>query len=287
MSTWQKPSAGTTKGNCSRCDAVSLITQLRHPVLVDGAVTVHMPGGELSVTIGEGYNLRLAGPVRAVASGCFAADLEGSAGGFVIPPGARCPTGLVRGTLTRVPIGGWIAVDFAIRPATAADAPEVLRVTHGANAEFIGRWALSAHTEQLSHVLRDIAAEHVFVAMAPGRCVGSVRCNPFGGRSGEIKRLAVVPNARRRGAGTRLMDAAEGWLAAVGVSRVTLVTVAENIVATEFYSGRGYAVVSTQYEADHDVVTHTWEKVLAAPGAEPQTSESASTPGHDAARGTS
>lgn len=158
-------------------------------------------------------------------------------------------------------------MDIEIRSATATDAPDVLRVTQGANAEFIGRWALSAHTEQLPHVLMDIADGHVFVATAPDGCVGSVRCLPFGGGSAEIKRLSILPNARRRGVGTRLMDAAEGWLAAVGVSRVTLVTIAENRVPTWFYAGRGYAVVSTQYDADHDVVTHTWEKALASPGA--------------------
>ena len=43
--------------------------------LVDRDVHVTMPGGELQVTVGEGYAMRLRGPVEEVMSGDFSDDL--------------------------------------------------------------------------------------------------------------------------------------------------------------------------------------------------------------------
>jgi diaminopimelate epimerase len=42
--------------------------------LVDRDVTVHMPGGELAIRIGEGYAIEMTGPVTRVGEGTV--DLE-------------------------------------------------------------------------------------------------------------------------------------------------------------------------------------------------------------------
>ena len=43
--------------------------------LVDRDIRVTMPGGALEVTVGEGYAMRLRGPVEEVMSGDFSPDL--------------------------------------------------------------------------------------------------------------------------------------------------------------------------------------------------------------------
>ena len=43
--------------------------------LVDREVVVTMPGGELEITVGEGYAIRLRGPVEEVMVGDFSPDL--------------------------------------------------------------------------------------------------------------------------------------------------------------------------------------------------------------------
>ena len=76
---WERGAGYTLASGSSSCATAAAAHRLG---LVDAAVTVHMPGGTLSVTIGEGYDLRLAGPVRAVASGNFADDLQKALAGL-------------------------------------------------------------------------------------------------------------------------------------------------------------------------------------------------------------
>jgi [ribosomal protein S18]-alanine N-acetyltransferase len=60
-------------------------------------------------------------------------------------------------------------------------------------------------------------------------------------RQGHIITLDVRPEWRRHAVGTRLMDAAEGWMQRQGVSLVSLETADDNDTAQAFYARRGYA----------------------------------------------
>jgi diaminopimelate epimerase len=69
---WERGAGYTLASGTSSC-AVAAACHRRG--LVDRQVTVTMPGGDLDVTVGEGYAMRLRGPVEEVMSGDLSPDL--------------------------------------------------------------------------------------------------------------------------------------------------------------------------------------------------------------------
>ena len=69
---WERGAGYTLASGTSSC-AVAAAAHRRG--LVDRDISVTMPGGALEVTVGEGYAMRLRGPVEEVMSGDFSADL--------------------------------------------------------------------------------------------------------------------------------------------------------------------------------------------------------------------
>jgi diaminopimelate epimerase len=69
---WERGAGYTLASGTSSCAAAAAA---HRQGLVDREVTVTMPGGDLEVTVGEGYAMRLRGPVEEVMSGDFSPDL--------------------------------------------------------------------------------------------------------------------------------------------------------------------------------------------------------------------
>jgi len=69
---WERGAGYTLASGTSSC---AVAAAAHRKGLVDRAVTVTMPGGDLAITVGEGYAMRLRGPVEEVASGDFSPDL--------------------------------------------------------------------------------------------------------------------------------------------------------------------------------------------------------------------
>ena len=69
---WER-GAGYTLASGSSSSASAAVA--RKLGLVDNNVTVHMPGGTLSIEIAENYSIRMTGPVTKVAEGTVAADM--------------------------------------------------------------------------------------------------------------------------------------------------------------------------------------------------------------------
>ena len=69
---WERGAGYTLASGTSSCAAAAACHK---EGLVDRDVTVTMPGGDLFVTVGEGYVMRLRGPVEEVMSGEFSPDL--------------------------------------------------------------------------------------------------------------------------------------------------------------------------------------------------------------------
>ncbi len=62
---------------------------------------------------------------------------------------------------------------------------------------------------------------------------------------GHIVTIDVLPDARRTGLGTRLMDSIETRLQENGCETIFLETAVDNVAAIRFYKRRGYSVVKT------------------------------------------
>lgn len=62
---------------------------------------------------------------------------------------------------------------------------------------------------------------------------------------GHIITIDVSPDARRRGVGTRLMEALESRLSAGGITRLRLEVAVDNAGAQRFYWGRGFVAKET------------------------------------------
>lgn len=60
---------------------------------------------------------------------------------------------------------------------------------------------------------------------------------------GHIITIDVVAEQRRRGAGSKLMNAAEGWARDEGLRLIYLETAEDNLNAQRFYEARGYAKI--------------------------------------------
>lgn len=93
------------------------------------------------------------------------------------------------------------------------------------------------------------------------RPAGMVGLRPLGSDTAEIKRLYVLPAARRRGAGRRLLDAAERAATDLGRTRLRLDTRGDLVEARALYAAAGYAEIRAYN--DDPYAEHWFEKRLA------------------------
>jgi len=66
----------------------------------------------------------------------------------------------------------------------------------------------------------------------------------LGERVADVETLSVLPEARGRGVGTRLMDAVEAELSRLGIGAVRVLVIAANEEAVHFYERRGIVPIS-------------------------------------------
>lgn len=85
-----------------------------------------------------------------------------------------------------------------------------------------------------------VQRELFLVAVEGGRVLGTILAG-YDGHRGWLYKLAVHPNARRCGIGTKLVHAAEKKLAARGCTKLNLQVRAGNDEATRFWTLMGYA----------------------------------------------
>jgi ribosomal protein S18 acetylase RimI-like enzyme len=97
-------------------------------------------------------------------------------------------------------------------------------------------------TDTADHLRRAIAAGPalVLVAEASGRLVGSV-IGGFDGWRGNLYRLAVHPEHRRRGVALALVREAERRLVQRGAARITALVERDHAWAMDFWQAAGYA----------------------------------------------
>ena len=107
-------------------------------------------------------------------------------------------------------------------------------------------WGVARTQHAVTHdtaaaVERVLARSAVFVVDGDEGLAGAVIAGWDGWR-GTLYRLAVLPDARRRGLGTALVRAAEAWLAGQGAPRITVLVAYEDAGARSFWAAAGYDV---------------------------------------------
>jgi ribosomal protein S18 acetylase RimI-like enzyme len=123
---------------------------------------------------------------------------------------------------------------MTIRTATPADVPAVLGLWQRERSAA----ALMPDTEDA--LARAIETGALLVAQVDGRLAGTLIAG-FDGWRGNLYRLVVEPEHRRRGIGSALVRHGEDRLRGLGAPRVTALVGVEEGEAAAFWAATGYA----------------------------------------------
>ena len=123
-----------------------------------------------------------------------------------------------------------------IRECQLEDVPAVLEFWRQAEATP----SVTDTQDDLCRALTTNSAR-VVLAEASGVLIGSI-IGTFDGWRGNIYRMAVHPNFRRRGIARALVAAVERWLVGLGAKRVTALVERDHEWATSFWTEVGYGV---------------------------------------------
>ena len=107
-------------------------------------------------------------------------------------------------------------------------------------------WRAAGTSPSVTDTITDIrgaieSSALILVAEVNQRIVGSIIAT-FDGWRGNMYRIAVHPNYRRRGIGRALVKKGERYLAELGVKRITALVEEKYPWAIAFWSGVGYEV---------------------------------------------
>ena len=121
-----------------------------------------------------------------------------------------------------------------IRPATRADADAVLALWARA------RSAEAAIPDDHAAVAQAVEQDALLVAEVGGEIAGTLVA-AWDGWRGNMYRLAVAPEHRRRGVATQLVRAGEARLRGRGARRITALVPRGDAIAVALWSAVGYA----------------------------------------------
>ncbi|MEJ2210825.1 MAG: GNAT family N-acetyltransferase [Anaerolineae bacterium] len=146
------------------------------------------------------------------------------------------------------------AGDLDVRPATAADLPELARIArlaHGSTRFFADPGFSRRRSEQLYETWITNScqgyADAVYVAKERSRPVGYISCHRDGETgAGRIGLTAVRAEARGRGIGQALVRQALDWFLTQGAREVAVVTQGSNRAAQRLYQRCGFLTDSVQ-----------------------------------------
>jgi ribosomal protein S18 acetylase RimI-like enzyme len=125
---------------------------------------------------------------------------------------------------------------LSIRACRVEDVDGVLQLWRQADATP----GVTDTAEGLLHAITDSPA-HVLVAEAEGRLIGSI-IGTFDGWRGNIYRMAVHPEYRRRGVARALVAEVEKKLTGQGDKRITALVEKDHPGAMHFWEAVGYRV---------------------------------------------
>lgn len=142
-----------------------------------------------------------------------------------------------------------------LRPATEADAPRILEITHNAfelYAEAVRKKeSIKALYETLETVKHDIATINVFVCELDGEIIGSVRYRLLDQGIAYLSRFAMDPEIQNLGLGGLLLERVRQECLAKGVRAITLHTASRMRSSVAFYLKNGYYIHSIDRSAEY------------------------------------
>jgi len=111
--------------------------------------------------------------------------------------------------------------------------------------------AAAKQRRALEGLLAQPAMGRLFVLTRGGKILGMVSLlftisTAEGGKAAWLEDLVVRPDQRDRGLGTRLLRAAVDWARKEGLSRITLLTEADNARARRLYQRQGFVASAMQ-----------------------------------------
>jgi ribosomal protein S18 acetylase RimI-like enzyme len=127
--------------------------------------------------------------------------------------------------------------DFTIRPFKAEDETAVIDLWE---TVFPGDPAWNNPADVIQRKLT-VQRELFLVCVAGDQVIGTVLAG-FDGVRGWVHKVAVDPEFQGLGIATRLMDAAETGLSAMGCTKLNVQVRAANTAAVKFYEDAGYKV---------------------------------------------
>jgi ribosomal protein S18 acetylase RimI-like enzyme len=126
------------------------------------------------------------------------------------------------------------APDWIVRDATRDDVEPILDLWRSSES----RPSLTDNPDVVRYLI-DEQPGALFVADVKGKLVGAVIAN-FDGWRGNIYRLAIAPEYRRRGLARALVHEAESRLAMKGARRITALVESDHPWATAFWDEMGF-----------------------------------------------
>jgi ribosomal protein S18 acetylase RimI-like enzyme len=127
-----------------------------------------------------------------------------------------------------------LTIDF--RRARPEDAERILTLWNAAEAVF----GVTDTVEDVRRIAR-VESAAVILSISEGRIVGSIIAT-FDGWRGNVYRLAVHPDFRRRGVARALLAEAEKMFKEWGVKRIGAMVVKEHPWAMGFWKASGYTL---------------------------------------------
>ena len=140
-------------------------------------------------------------------------------------------------------------MNATVRPAEPGDAARLVELAREVGAEregwliTSGDWRSAGEERRYLRTLKRHPHAAVFVAETNGTIVGRLSIardpHPASDHVADVG-LMVARDHRRRGTGTALMEAAEGWARAAGVRKLELHVFPHNEAAIALYERLGY-----------------------------------------------
>ena len=132
-----------------------------------------------------------------------------------------------------------MANNWKVRPLTAGDAEAICEIC----SEDLG-YPCTVELVKSKIAGLDSAREAAFVALSDDKCIGYIHVEKYDTLYFEtmanILGIAVRKNCQAGGAGTALLQAAEGWAKDRGITLMRVISGATRTGAHAFYESRGY-----------------------------------------------